>query len=33
MAVAAALSLLGAVAGLWLPARRRMALAQAPRSA
>jgi EmrB/QacA subfamily drug resistance transporter len=33
MAVAATLSLLGAVAGLWLPARRRVALAQAPRSA
>jgi len=33
MAVASALSLLGAVAGLWLPARRRVALAQAPRSA
>jgi EmrB/QacA subfamily drug resistance transporter len=33
MTVAAALSLLGAVAGLWLPARRRVALAQVPRSA
>jgi len=33
MAVASALSLLGAVAGLWLPARRRVALAQVPRSA
>jgi EmrB/QacA subfamily drug resistance transporter len=33
MTVAAALSLLGAVAGLWLPARHRVALAQAPRSA
>jgi EmrB/QacA subfamily drug resistance transporter len=33
MTVAAGLSLLGAVAGLWLPARRRVKLAQAPRSA
>ena len=33
MMLAAALSLLGAVAGLWLPARRRVALAQVPRSA
>jgi EmrB/QacA subfamily drug resistance transporter len=33
MRVAAGLSLLGAVAGLWLPARRRAALAQAPSSA
>jgi MFS family permease len=33
MAVASALSLLGAVAGLWLPARRSVALAQAPRGA
>jgi EmrB/QacA subfamily drug resistance transporter len=33
MMVAAALSLLGAVAGLWLPARRRLALTEAPRSA
>jgi len=33
MRVAAALSLLGAVAGLWLPARRRVALVQQPRSA
>jgi EmrB/QacA subfamily drug resistance transporter len=33
MRVAAALSLLGAVAGLWLPGRRRVALAQQPRSA
>jgi EmrB/QacA subfamily drug resistance transporter len=33
MAVASALSLLGAVAGLWLPARRRAALAQLKRSA
>ncbi len=33
MMLAAALSLLGAVAGLWLPARRRVALAEAPRSA
>jgi EmrB/QacA subfamily drug resistance transporter len=32
MRVAAGLSLLGAVAGLWLPARRRVALAEAPRS-
>jgi EmrB/QacA subfamily drug resistance transporter len=31
--VAATLSLLGAVAGLWLPGRRQMALAQASRSA
>jgi len=31
--VAAGLSLLGAVAGMWLPARRRLALAQAPGSA
>jgi MFS family permease len=31
--VAAGLSLLGAVAGLWLPARQRMAIAQAPRGA
>jgi EmrB/QacA subfamily drug resistance transporter len=30
MKVAAALSLLGAVAGLWLPTRHRVALAQAP---
>jgi len=30
MKIAAALSLLGAVAGLWLPARQRVALAQAP---
>jgi EmrB/QacA subfamily drug resistance transporter len=30
MKVAAALSLFGAVAGLWLPARRRVALAQVP---
>jgi EmrB/QacA subfamily drug resistance transporter len=30
MTVAAALSLLGAVAGLWLPARRRVTLAPAP---
>jgi hypothetical protein len=33
MRVAAALSLLGAVAGLWLPARDRAARAQVPRSA
>jgi EmrB/QacA subfamily drug resistance transporter len=33
MRVAAALSLLGAVAGLWLPTRDRVALAQAQRSA
>ena len=33
MRIAAALSLLGAVAGLWLPARRRVTLAQMPRSA
>jgi EmrB/QacA subfamily drug resistance transporter len=33
MTVAAGLSLLGAVAGLWLPARRRVALAQVPRNA
>jgi EmrB/QacA subfamily drug resistance transporter len=33
MMLAAALSLLGAVAGMWLPARRRVALAQAPRGA
>jgi EmrB/QacA subfamily drug resistance transporter len=33
MRVAAALSLLGALAGLWLPARERAALAQVPRSA
>ncbi len=33
MRVAAALSLLGAVAGLWLPARRRVTLAQMPRNA
>ena len=33
MRVAAALSLLGAIAGLWLPARRRAALSQVPRSA
>ncbi len=33
MTVAAALSLLGAVAGLWLPSRRRVALAQMPRNA
>jgi uncharacterized protein (DUF58 family) len=31
--VAATLSLLGAVAGLWLPGRRQMTLAQASRSA
>jgi EmrB/QacA subfamily drug resistance transporter len=33
MKVAAALSLLGALAGLWLPARHRIAAAQAPRNA
>ncbi len=33
MSVAAGLSLLGAIAGLWLPARRSVALAQVPRSA
>lgn len=33
MRIAAALSLLGAVAGLWLPSRDRAALAEAPRSA
>jgi MFS family permease len=33
MMLAAALSLLGAVAGMWLPARRRVALAQASESA
>ena len=33
MLLAAALSLLGAVAGTWLPARRRLALAPAPGSA
>jgi EmrB/QacA subfamily drug resistance transporter len=33
MMLAAALSVLGAVAGLWLPARRRVALAQVPRNA
>lgn len=33
MTVAAALSLLGAAAGLWLPARRRVALAEVPRRA
>ena len=33
MTLAAALSLLGAVAGLWLPARRRVTLAQVPRNA
>jgi EmrB/QacA subfamily drug resistance transporter len=33
MLVAAALSLLGAFAGLWLPARHRVAAAQLPRSA
>jgi EmrB/QacA subfamily drug resistance transporter len=33
MRVAAGLSLLGAVAGLWLPARRRVTLAQLPRNA
>ena len=33
MMLAAALSLLGAVAGMWLPARRRLALAPAPGSA
>jgi hypothetical protein len=33
MTVAAALSALGAVAGLWLPARRRAAPAQLRRSA
>ncbi len=33
MMLAAALSLLGAVAGLWLPARRGVTLAQVPRSA
>jgi EmrB/QacA subfamily drug resistance transporter len=33
MAAAAALSLLGAMAGWWLPARRRVGLADAPRSA
>jgi EmrB/QacA subfamily drug resistance transporter len=32
MTVAAALSLLGAFAGWWLPVRRRLALAQVPRS-
>ena len=31
--VAAALSLLGAVAGVWLPARHRVAASQVPRSA
>jgi hypothetical protein len=31
--VAAGLSLLGAVAGLWLPSRRRVGLAEMPRSA
>jgi hypothetical protein len=30
MKVAAALSLLGTIAGLWLPSRRRTTLAQAP---
>jgi len=33
MAVAAALSLIGAFAGLWLPARQPVAAAQVPRSA
>jgi MFS family permease len=33
MTAAAALSLLGAIAGWWLPARRRVVLAEAPRSA
>ncbi len=33
MMLAAALSLLGAIAGLWLPARDRVAVAQVPRSA
>jgi EmrB/QacA subfamily drug resistance transporter len=33
MRVAAALSLLGAIAGLWLPARRRVTLVQMPRNA
>jgi EmrB/QacA subfamily drug resistance transporter len=33
MIVAAALSLLAALAGLWLPARRRVTLAEAPRGA
>jgi EmrB/QacA subfamily drug resistance transporter len=33
MMLAAVLSLLGAVAGIWLPARRRLALARAPESA
>jgi hypothetical protein len=33
MTVAAALSLLGAVAGLWLPARHRVTVAQVPRNA
>jgi EmrB/QacA subfamily drug resistance transporter len=33
MMLASALSLLGAIAGLWLPARDRVALAQVPRSA
>jgi hypothetical protein len=33
MMAAAGLSLLGALAGLWLPARDRVAPAQAPRSA
>jgi len=33
MSVAAGLSLLGAIAGLWLPARSRVALAQVPRGA
>jgi EmrB/QacA subfamily drug resistance transporter len=33
MMLAAALSLLGAIAGLWLPARQRVAAAQVPRSA
>jgi EmrB/QacA subfamily drug resistance transporter len=32
MMLAAVLSLLGAIAGLWLPTRRRVTLAQAPRS-
>jgi hypothetical protein len=33
MTVAAALSLLGALAGAWLPARLRVAASQVPRSA
>jgi hypothetical protein len=33
MMVAAALSLLGAFAGLWLPARHRVSAAQTPQSA